>query len=164
MHSANKVIVLKKVSMEWYGVQLATHVLPCVSQERTQKSTVFTQLGFFSEGAPVCSEESLWCSLLSVAVPEHSNCTAFLCFPHLPPLSRLKATDFVWLYKMGWDMFSSQCFLVHVFVCFCYVRPDVVKCSTLHTPFALWNAVICNAVVYKLRTRITSEWVIHYSM
>lgn len=96
-----------------------TQPLPCVSGGKPKSMQWYSHsLACSSEGAPLCSEERLWCSLLSVVAPQHNNCSAFLCFPYLPPLSRLKATDFVWLYKMGWDMDSSQCFFGW---CFCLV-------------------------------------------
>lgn len=68
------------------------------SPSRTTKAHIvlFTQVALSpSEAVPWLRGKPLMLLLLSVVVPEQNNCIAFVCFPHLLPLSRPKATDFV---------------------------------------------------------------------
>lgn len=63
--------------------------------------------------------KSLMLFLLSVVVPEHNNCTAFLCFPHLPPLSKAKGNRFcLTVQKSGETCIHPSAFLVDIFVWF----------------------------------------------
>lgn len=139
----------KKKYIVWYGVKVTvilmmahTLCLMCLRREPKVQAVVFTQLGFFLWGSPsLLRGKSLMLFLLSVVVPEHNNCTAFLCFPHLPPLSRLKATDFVWLYKNRVrHVFIPVLFWLIFLFGFCYVHPNV-KCTTLWAKFPLWNTL-----------------------
>lgn len=118
----------------------------CVSGENPKSMQWYSHsLAFLLWGSPsLLKGKSLMLSLLSVVVPEYNNCTAFLCFPHLPPLSRLKATDFVWLYKMGWDIHPSA-FLVDAFVwfllCSSLCGKILYQCGII-TTFMLYNTYI----------------------
>lgn len=90
-----------------------SNTLPLVSQERTKSpcTGIHTQVALFLWGSPILLRgKPLMLFLLSVVVPEQNNCTAFVCFPHLLPLSRLKATDFVWAYKIERDIFQPIAF------------------------------------------------------
>lgn len=80
---------------------------------------LFTQAVFSSEGVLWLRGKPLMLLLLSVVVPEQNNCNAFVCFLYLVPLSRPKATHFVWVYKIEKDIIS-------VFFFFLFLN---VRCS-----------------------------------
>lgn len=144
MHSAMYVNCVEKTirGMVWCTTNCSndagTHLLPCVSRERTQSPCSGIRTAWlFPLREPQFAQRKVFDALCSLLLFQNTVIARlFLCFPHLPPLSRLKAMDFVWLYKMGWDVFSSQCFFlvdVMFLFAFCHVHPEHKMYHTTNT-------------------------------
>lgn len=99
---------------------------------------LFTQAVFSSEGVLWLRGKPLMLLLLSVVVPEQNNCSAFVCFLHLVPLSRPKATDFVGVYKIEKDIFSVLC------ICFFFLMLPALGCLCSYL-FIECSLKLCNS-------------------